>query len=165
MLFKYTIQHGLIFGAVLTGYILLLMITLSPRIWGYQDYPDKIKQKVPPQTKREKTIAGIIGIPFILIALGFPVYSITTLKSHLGGEIPFITTFIHLLVLTMSANIGDWVILDWLILSKITPSFVVIPGSDVADYKDFSHHYRGHIKATLIMIIFCGFVAGIVSRF
>ena len=164
MLSNYTIQHGLISGAIFTGYIFLLMITLSPRIWGYQDYPDSVKKKVPPQTKRERTIAGIVGVPFIVFAIGFPIYSVVALKTQLGSHISFIEAFIHLLVLVMSANLGDLVILDWLIISKITPSFVVIPGSEVKDYKDFSHHYKGHIRATLIMILLCGIMAGIISR-
>ncbi|MEE8570125.1 MAG: hypothetical protein V3S97_03890 [Candidatus Bathyarchaeia archaeon] len=164
MLSNYTILHGLISGATFTGYIFLLMITLSPRIWGYQDYPDSVKKKVPPQTKRERTIAGIVGIPFIIFALGFPIYSVLALKTQLGGEISFVDAFIHLLVLVMSANLGDLVILDWLIISKITPSFVVIPGSEVEDYKDFSHHYKGHIWASLIMILLCGIMAVIISR-
>jgi hypothetical protein len=49
------------------------------------------------------------------------------------------------------ASLVDLVFLDWLIISKITPRFVIIPGSDEADYKDFSHHYRGHGRAALIM--------------
>ncbi len=164
MLSDYTILHGLISGAAFTGYIFLLMITLSPRIWGYQDYPDSVKKKVPPQTKRERTIAGIVGIPFIIFAIGFPIYSVVSLKTQLGGEISFVDAFIHLLVLVMSANFGDLVILDWLIISKITPSFVAIPRSEVEDYKDFSHHYKGHIRATLIMTLLCGLMAGILSR-
>jgi hypothetical protein len=165
MLSDITILHGLIFGASLTSYIFLLMITLSPRIWGYQDYPDIVKQKVPPQTKRERIIAGITGIPFLIIALGFPIYSITVLKAKLGGEISFITAFIHFLVLVMSVNMGDMVILDWFIISKITPDFVIISGSDVEDYKDFSYHFKGHTRATLIMVMICGVLAVMVSRF
>ena len=46
------------------------------------------------------------------------------------------------------ANMGDLFFLDWLIVSKITPKFVIIPGSEAEDYKDFSHHYKGHAKAT-----------------
>jgi len=164
MLLNYTILHGLISVATFIGYIFLLMITLSPRIWGYQDYPNSVKKKVPPQTKRERTIAGIVGIPFIVFIIGFPIYSVVALKTQLGGQISFIEAFIHLLVLVMSANLGDLVILDWLLISKITPSFVVIPGSEVEDYKDFSHHYKGHIRASLIMILLCGIMAGIISR-
>ena len=163
MLTTYTLLHGLICGITFAGYIFLLMITLSPRIWGYQDYPERVKAKVPPQTRRERTIAGLAGIPFFLIAIGFPIYSVLTLKNQFGGEIPFMDAFFHLLVLVMSANFGDLVILDWFIISKITPRFVIIPGSEAEDYKDFSHHYKGHVWGTIAMVILCAVTALVVS--
>jgi hypothetical protein len=141
------------------------MITLSPRIWGYTDYPEIVKRKVPPQTRRERTIAGIVGIPFIVFAVAYPAYSVLTLKDRLGGAITFNDAFVHLLMLVIFITIGDLVILDWLIISRITPNFVVIPGSNVEDYKDFSHHYRGHLRATIIMIALCAAVAVVVSRY
>lgn len=165
MIVNYTLLHGLICGIVVNGYIFLLMVTMSPRIWGYQDYPQRIKVKVPPQTRHERMIAGVVGFPFILFVVVFPLYSVLTLKTLMGGEIPFIDAFIHLLVLFMSANMGDIVILDWLIISKITPGFAIIPGSEAEDYKDFSHHYRDHLKATMIMIVVSGLIALIVSNF
>jgi hypothetical protein len=160
---EYSLRQGLIYGIVFTGYIFLLMITLSPRIWGYQDYPEIVKRKIPPQTRRERITAGIVGIPFILFAIINPVYSVLALKDRLGGVIPFTDAFVHLLIMMIFITIGDLVILDWLIISKITPGFVVIPGSEVEDYKDFSHHFRGHLWATIIMIILSAVVAVIVS--
>lgn len=140
------------------------MITLSPRIWGYQDYPETIKQKVPPQTQRERMIAGITGIPFLSFTLGFPVYSVLRLRANLGGEITFEIAVIHLLVLVLLTSFFDMVVLDWFIISTVTPEFVIIPGSDVEDYKDFSHHYRGHAKATIILIVVCMIIAVVVTR-
>ncbi len=60
------------------------------------------------------------------------------------------------------ASFGDMVILDWLIISKITPEFVIIPGSDKADYKNFSHHYKAHGKSVLILIPILLIIAGLV---
>ena len=58
---------------------------------------------------------------------------------------------------------GDLVILDWLIISKITPKFVIITGTQEEDYKDFSHHYKGHTLAAIPMILICALVAAIIS--
>ena len=164
MQLDYSLQQGLIYGSIFTGYVFLLMITLSPRIWGYADYPETVKRKVPPQTRRERTIAGIVSVPFFLFAIVYPAYSVLALKDRLGGAMTFSDAFVHLLAMVIFVTIGDLVILDWLIISKITPRFVVIPGSEVEDYKDFSHHYRGHLRATIIMIALCAAVAVIVSR-
>ena len=165
MQLDYSIQQGLIYGSIITGYIFLLMITLSPRIWGYTDYSEIVKRKVHPQTRHERTVAGIVSIPFIVFAIVYPAYSVLALKDRLGGAITFNDAFVHLLILVIFMTIGDLVFLDWLIISKITPRFVVIPGSDVEDYKDFSHHYRGHLRATIIMIMLCAAVAVVVSRY
>ncbi len=83
MLPEYTIIHGLLFGLAVTSYLLLIMVLFNPRVWGYQDYSDEIKTKVSPQTKHEKRMAIIISIPFFLLKIGFPVYSLIMLKDHL----------------------------------------------------------------------------------
>lgn len=153
MLTSFSLIHGLIYGVCITGYLLLLMVTTSPRIWGYKDYPEKVKEKVPPQTRRERILAGILGIPFLIFAFTFPVYSVLALKTQLGGIVPFLDAFIHLMILFAFITFGDLVLLDWLLISKITPSFVVIPGSEAEDYKDFSHHFRSHLRAAVIMVI------------
>lgn len=163
MQLEYSLQQGLIYGTVITGYIFLLMITLSPRVWGYQDYPETVKRKVPPQTRRERITAGIVSIPFFLFTVLYPAYSVLALKDRFGGAILFTDALAHFLIFVTFVTIGDLVFLDWLIISKITPGFVVIPGSEVEDYKDFSHHFRGHLLATIIMIILSAVAAVIVS--
>ena len=134
------------------------MVALSPWIWGYQDY----LEKVPPQTRRERTLAGIYGIPLMVLGLAFPVYSVLELRGRLGGAIPFADAFIHLLILPAFSTLGYLVLLDWLIVSRVTPGFVIIPGSEAEEYKDFSHHYRGHLRAAVIMVILSTVVAMVV---
>jgi len=160
---NYSIVQGLIFTLFFNGYLLFIMITFSPRIWGYQDYSKEIKAKIQPQTKQERQTAILISIPFFLLIFGLPVYSLLTLKSQLGGELPFLTAFTHLLTLFIIGTFGDLVILDWLIVSKITPKFVIIPGTREEDYKDFSHHYKGHAFAAIPIILICALVAAIIS--
>jgi hypothetical protein len=165
MVVAHLITHGLSFAIIVNGYILLVMILTSPRIWGYTDYPEVIKNKVPPQTKREKLLATLIGLPWFIFVLGFPVFSTYALKAKLGSEIPFSIAFLNVLVLTLLATLGDLVILDWLLISKITPKFVIIPGSEEADYKDFSHHYKAHARAVVGLVLVCFIMAGIVWYF
>ncbi|MHA2226739.1 MAG: hypothetical protein ACXAC8_16120 [Candidatus Hodarchaeales archaeon] len=165
MSFAYSIFHGLFYTLISTGYLFLLMTTFSPRIWGYQDYPDSIKEKVPPQTKRERTIAGIVALPWLVFIVGFPLASTFSLKAQLEGEIPFEIAFLNVFVLVFFFFISDMVILDWFIISKITPQFVIIPGTEVDDYKDFSHHYKGHAIAVIPIVIVCAVIAGIVVIF
>ncbi len=85
MIRAHIITHSLFFAAIVNGYLLLMMVTVSPRVWGYSDYPEAIKAKVPPQTAKEKRLAGIVGIPWFIFLIGFPIISTYALKSKLGG--------------------------------------------------------------------------------
>lgn len=165
MVFSHLVKHGLFFAVIVNSYLLLIMVLTSPRVWGYTDYPEVVKNKIPPQTKREKQLAAIVGIPWFIFVLGFPIFSTYALKSKLGDEIPFLIAFLNLLVLSLLATLGDLVILDWLIVSKITPRFVIIPGSEESDYKDFSHHYKAHARAAIVLILVCLIIAGVVWYF
>ena len=62
MILTHVITHGLFNGVIVTGYLFLVMIAFSPRVWGYQDYPEVVKIKVSPQTKKEKMIAGLVSL-------------------------------------------------------------------------------------------------------
>ena len=157
--------HGLFYAVIVNGYLLLVMVLTSPRVWGYSDYSESIKAKVPPQTKQEKRLAILIAVPWMLFSVGFPIYSTYVLKSKLGGEIPYWLAFLNVFILVFLAVIGDLVVLDWLIVSKIAPKFVIIPGTDETDYKDFSHHYRAHIRAAVPLVLVCAAVGGIVWYF
>jgi hypothetical protein len=165
MILTHVITHGLLFAVVTNAYLFLVMISTSPRVWGYTDYPEAIKNKVPAQTKREKLLALLIGSPWFIFVLGFPAFSTYALKSKLGNEIPFWTAFLSVFVMVLLATLGDLVVLDWLVVSKITPRFVIIPGSEKADYKDFSHHCKAHAKAAVALVLVSLAMAAIVSHF
>ena len=159
----YTFQQGLLYGVAITGYLLLMMVTVNPRVWGYSDYPERVKRKVRPPTAEERRLAGVVAAPYFLFMPLYPVYSVLQLRAMTGGTIAFTDALTHLLVLAASAFLGDLVILDWLIISRITPRFVVIEGSEPADYKDFTHHYVGHAYASVVIVALCAAVAYVVS--
>ena len=161
MVWTHVVAHSLFFALVVDGYLFVMMVTTSPRVWGYADYSEAIKIKVPPQTAKEKKLAIVIGIPWMIFSLGFPIFSTFVLKSRLGGEIPFSAAFLNVFALVLLATLGDLIILDWLIVSKITPDFVIIPGTDKSDYRDFSHHYRAHARAAVGLVLLCALFASI----
>lgn len=138
------------------------MVAFNPRIWGYQDYPDRIKEKIPPQSRRERIIAGLVGIPWFVFIFTYPLVSTAFLETELGGEISFEVAFINIFFMVFLFFLTDLVVLDWLIISKITPKFIIIDGTTPEDYKDFSHHYKSHLIAfiplTLICILFSAII-------
>lgn len=163
MIVEHFLKFGFLYMGITIGYLFIMMISTSPRVWGYHDYPQSIKDKVPSQTIQEKKIAMWLAIPWFLFAFGFPIYSTLALKVKLSNEISIWIAFLNLLIMFVLATIGDLVILDWLIVSKITPKFVVIPGSEKQDYKDFSHHFKGHMKSLVVIVPILLIVAGVIS--
>lgn len=163
MIVEHLLTHGLLYAVVVTGYLFILMISTSPRVWGYNDYPQAIKDKVPPQTENEKRLAMLVALPWFVFAFGFPIYSTLILKARLSNDISVWMAFLNLLVLFLFASIGDLVILDWLVVSKITPGFVVIPGSEKQDYKGFSHHFKAHLKSLVVIVPVLLVVAALIS--
>jgi hypothetical protein len=163
MVTAHILTNSLFFGVAVTAYLLAVMVGMSPRVWGYADYPEAIKAKVPAQTAAEKRLALIVGVPYFIFTLGFPLYSTLVLKSKLGGEISIWIAWLNLVALFAAATLGDLVILDWLIVSRITPGFVIIPGTSREDYKDFSHHFRAHARAAVALCLLALVLAAGVS--
>lgn len=132
------------------------MIRFNPRVWGFSDYPKEIIQKVPPQTEKEKNLARIIYIPFLLFGLGFPIISTLILENQIyEGRIDFIGAFLNIFIILMFGNIFDLIILDLIIVGTITPKFVIIKGTEEmkdAEYKDFRiSHAIAHLKGTILL--------------
>jgi len=165
MVFEKIVLNGLVYATMGAGYLLIFMLTCNPRIWGLQDYPERIKDKVPPQTRKEKVIAGLVGIPWFGFILVYPMFSTSSLITFLSGEISFGIAFLNIFFMVFLFFLVDLVILDWLIISKITPKFVIIEDTVPEDYKDFSHHYKGHLIASIPLALLCVICAAIFAFF
>lgn len=162
MVFKKIGFNGFLYIVIGIGYLLILMVVFNPRIWGYQDYPERVKEKVPSQTRKERIIAGLVGLPWFFFIFAYPLVSTAFLEAELGGEVPFEIAFFNIFFMVFSFFLADLVILDWLIISKLTPKFVIIDGTAPEDYKDFSHHYKGHLFASIPLTIICVIFSAII---
>jgi hypothetical protein len=147
--------HGTIFAVILTLFLLAVMMGFSPRVWAFSDYPETITGQVNPQTKRERRIALVVYIPFLLIGIGYPLFSTYILKAFYGGVIPFLDAFVNVFAVWLFGFKADLLILDWLIVGTITPSWVMIPGTEhmkMKEYKEFRmYHARGHLKGLIAL--------------
>lgn len=158
--------HGIIFAVLLTLYLLIIMVAISPRVWAFSDYPKEITDQAPPQTKKEKRLAIVISIPFFLFGIGFPFISTLILKGLYGGTIPLFDAFLNVFGVWMFGFMADFLILDLLIVGTITPKFVIIPGTEHMkdkEYKDFRrYHAKGHAKGLILLAIVSLIIAVIV---
>ena len=85
----------LVFAVILTAYLLVIMMKLSPRVWAFSDYPKEITNRVSPQTKEERRTAKIMSVPFFVFGVGYPFFSTYLLKGLLGGAISVLDAFLN----------------------------------------------------------------------
>lgn len=123
-----------------------------------KDYPKEIQKAVPERTSKENKQFIIIGSFLIIVLILVPFLS--TLSYN--DEISFWIIFVHFFSVFTIISITDLFILDWLIFCKITPNFIVIPGTEgMKIYKDFRFHLKGFLKGLLICSIFSILLASV----
>ncbi|MFX1474957.1 MAG: hypothetical protein ACFFCO_05755 [Promethearchaeota archaeon] len=160
------IFHGLIFAFILTVYLLIVMVAVSPRVWAFSDYPKTITNHVPPQTKSERRKGAVVAVPFFVLGIAFPYLSTLLLEGLYGGALPILDAFLNVFGIWMFGFMADLLILDLLIVGTITPNFVIIPGTEHMknkEYKDFRlYHTKGHLKGLLLLGILSLILAALV---
>ena len=125
------LQHVVIDGLLLSlllGALVMGSLVYNPRLW-LQDYPKVVQAKVPPMTQHEKRLQRLMIIPFLLLALGGPYLSVTLVKAANGGMISFPVAYLTAAGVLQVFNLFDAVVLDYLILTVMKPSFAIIPGT------------------------------------
>lgn len=142
----------LIDGAILSSLatiVILLSLYAEPRMW-LQDLPRDIRDAVPPKTRDEKRRSLLWGIPLGAVMFGVPVWSCLVVARQLGSKASFGMLWADAFGVAMVFNLVDLVLIDWVIVCWVTPSFLVIPGTaGLAGYKDYGHHFRGFLIGVL----------------
>jgi len=161
-----TLVDGIIFGVIFSLYVMAIVL-YNPRLFlGKNDVPADILNVVPPKTEQEKRMALILGLPLMLLSFGFPIWSTISLNAQAGGDASFIQLFTHMFILMLFPFLIDLILIDWLILCTLTPSFIVIPGSEgMAGYKDYGFHLKAHSRAIVPLTALSIIISGVISLF
>ena len=159
------IRHALAYGVVLSGILCVLLLGLlwmNPEIM-LKDYPPDIQAKHGPMSERSKRQRVPVAILFGAVGLGIVAISFLEVRANAGGDIPFLTAFVHLFVMFSVFNLVDLLILDWSLVA-IVPSFMVLPGTEgLAGYKDYWFHFRGFLIGTVLILVTSVLIAGVVA--
>lgn len=149
--------------SILASIILIGILRFNPRLF-LQDYPDEIQNQVPPKTDQEKRQSLMVGIPFLLLLFVVPFISTLVLKRQSGEMFSFFHLFFNAFGVVFIFNLVDLLLLDWLLFCFITPSFLVIPGTNgMQAYKDYGYHFRAFLIGTILSIAAGLVIAGVVS--
>ena len=151
-------------GAVLSVVASVLIfgsLRANPRIW-LQDFPQDIREAVPPKTAAERRQSLVWGIPFLTALLAVPTISTLLFKRQHPSAATYSALFLNAFGVEFLFNTVDLIIIDWLVLCWMTPRSFVIPGTEgLAGYKNYRHHFRGFVIGTL----FSGVLGLLVATF
>ncbi len=154
-------QHAALYIA-LASLFLLGLVLYNPRLM-LQDYPPAIKAVVPPKTSEERRLSTLLGLPFLLILLLFPIYATFVYAARSDAGAGFVPLLMYAFGIFFAFNVWDWLVLDWLIFCTITPRLFVIPGSEGHPaYKDYVFHFRGFLIGTVFSLVASLVAAGII---
>jgi hypothetical protein len=143
--------------------LVLGLARVNPEI-ALNDYPPDIRAKYGPMSERSRRQRLPVGLVFSAVLLGIVTVSFMKVRADAGNDIPFLTAWVHLIVLFSVFNLLDWLVLDWLIVVAICPRFIVLPGTEgMAGYKDYGFHFRGFLIGMLITLVTSAVVAGVVA--
>lgn len=123
---------GTLFCAV-TGVLVFGSLYLNPRLW-LQDYPKEMQAKVPPLTSDEKRMRAILAVVVILLAVGIPFLSVRQLRADNGGSMTFLAAYVNAYLVFQLFNLFDAVVIDFLVLTLMSPKFAVLPGTEGMEY-------------------------------
>lgn len=138
---------------------LLMLVGKNPR-YMMHDYPPEITAGIPAQTVEEKRAGMRNSLPLILILFVFPL--VMGLVYKFQSSVSFVENWLRIFILMFSFNLVDLVILDWMIFCRLTPSFMVLPGTEGhPGYKNYRFHFIGFLKGTLIVFIASLMIAGL----
>lgn len=158
MKIAHLITDSLIFSAIFIGFKFFLL-WLNPRLMLHR-YPAMIQQQVPCRTPGEKRYYTYFLVASVLlqglILLG------RVLKAYSVAPISYWIIMVHVLFVLISWNVLDFILIDWLLIYTLTPSFVMIPGAETPeDYRHLSFYLKDFQRGLVASLIASCLLAGI----
>ena len=141
---RLSLKRVLIDGTLMNVLLTIIVygsIYINPLFW-VSDYPLDIQAVVGP-VDLPVGQQLMMGVLFLLVVGGIPLYSNVMLRRQHHGELSFLTAFVHSALLFFYFALWDLLILDWLIFVTIQPDFIIIPGTEgLAGYRDYWFHFQ-----------------------
>jgi hypothetical protein len=163
--FTVLLKHSFIYGGLLS--LLLTCIVFAtlifyPRIWLHAA-PIDIQQAVG-VTVRDRHIRRVVRCSILGACLALIGYSIARLFVLTNGQPSFFELALSVFLILQVWNVVDLLLIDWLLLIKIRPSCMMIPGAEyLPGYGDYGFHFRGFIKGLVGSLAASVITAGITA--
>ena len=127
-----TLVHSLAYTAIFSAYA-LGTLHLAPRLW-LRHFPANERERQPPRNRRERIGFLVHAIVFLAgIMFSLPVLSAWWVYGT--GADPD-AVFSHIATLGIAAALVDWLVLDWLLIRFLQPSWVIPVGTDPGSWRN-----------------------------
>lgn len=79
-----------------------------------------------------------------------------------GETVSFLTVLLFIFIIAMMWNVADLLVMDWLIICRITPKWVIIRGTEgCKGYHDYMYHFKGFLIGCIYTVIMSLIISGI----
>ncbi len=136
-----SLERVLIDGTILSlllGAVIMGSLRYNPRLW-LQDYPQAIREKVPPLSASEKRDRVVVGVLVIGILLGGVLLEALHLRTYQWGLAQFGIAYLHVFIMLAIFNVFDALVLDLFILTLLRPKFAFVPGIEGMEHQLFDY--------------------------
>jgi hypothetical protein len=134
----------------------------NPRLF-LRHYPMEIREAAAPLTEQERKTSKLVGLPFLALLIGVPIWSTLTFASaHPAATL--VDQAAHGFGVSMVFNIVDFLVLDLLWLGVFRPKWAMIPNTEHVSFRfNTGDHVRGFVVGTLVAVIVGLIAAGIAT--
>ncbi|MCR5376694.1 MAG: hypothetical protein K6E71_08100 [Lachnospiraceae bacterium] len=151
---------GLIWSVLWIGYVYVI-VTKYP--WQMlHEYPKDIQKAsvLPEPTAEQEKKAKLFGAIGSLVIFGALIAF--GLIRFAGSRESYAKVLLYIFIVAMIWNIVDLLVMDWLIICRITPKWVVIPGTEgCSGYKDYFFHFKGFLIGCVYTAIMSLMISGV----
>lgn len=152
--------EGLIWSVLWMIYVYILVSRFP---WEMlHDYPEDIQKAstLPAPSDEQKKKAKIFSVLFSLVIFGALI--VFGVLQYAGEKVSFPEILLFIFIIAMIWNVVDLVIMDWLIICKLTAKWVVIEGTEgCRGYKDYMYHFKGFLLGCVYSAILALIISGI----
>lgn len=152
--------EGLIWSVLWIIYV-YVFVTKYP--WEMMhDYPEDIQKAstLPEPTAKQKKSSKIFGLIGSIVIFG-TLIAFGLIQYH-GNKPSYLMLLLFTFIIGMVWNTVDLLVMDWLIICKITPKWVVIQGTEgCKGYHDYMYHFKGFLIGCIYTLVMSLVISGI----
>ncbi|HRF47760.1 MAG TPA: hypothetical protein PLC98_09060 [Anaerolineales bacterium] len=160
------LENGVFFGGLITAWMIVVVIgslRWNPEIWVH-DAPPEMRAALPPKSdlaRRQTTwVAAVMFAGLAALLIG----QIVELNTRLRGSPGFLPIFVAIWLGLQTFNLIDLVLIDWLLIETIRPSWATLPGAEAfAERRFYGFHFRGFLKGFVGITIAAGAIAALAT--